>query len=215
MISSIHVLLIDDHPLYRAALKPIIQQLAHSVQIIEAASMAEAFKIIDQNINFDLVLLDLTLPDASGLKTLIPICQLLKDIPIVIISAIEDRKLIAHAINGCASGYIPKSASKSEIKNALTLVLSGSVYIPSVVLDVSSANPQQEEVQPVSLTKRQNEVILLLAQGLANKQIASHLNIAETTVRVHVSDILHLLNAKNRTEAVIIAQQNGLLDSNF
>ena len=215
MLSSIHVLLIDDHPLYRTALKPIILELAQSVDISEAASLAEAFKTIDQLSNFDLVLLDLTLPDASGLKALIPICQLLKDTPIVVISANKNRKLIAQAIKVCASGYIPKSASNNDIKNALTLVLSGGIYIPPLVLDFDSTTQQQDETRQISLTKRQGEVLLLLAKGLTNKQIASHLKIAETTVRVHVSDIIHLLNANNRTDAVIRAQRFGLLDLNL
>lgn len=215
MLDSIDVLIIDDHPLYRSALKPIILELAHKVNIAEATCIAEAFSIIEQKIEFDLVLLDLNLPDSSGLKSLFPICQLLKTTPVVVISANENKKLIAHAINGCASGYIPKSASNNDIKNALTLVLSGSIYIPSLVLDFENNHNQPQINDNISLTNRQSEVLILLAQGLTNKQIANKLLIAETTVRVHVSDIIHLLNANNRTDAVIRAQHSGLLDSVF
>ncbi len=211
MISVLHVLLIDDHPLFRSALKPIVRELALSVEIAEAASIAEAFILIDQLDNLDLVLLDLNLPDASGMKTLIPVCQLLKETPVVVVSANENRKLIINTIHACARGYIPKSASNTEIKNALTLVLAGSIYIPPIAVDIDAENLTQDVEEMTALTQRQSEVLQQLAEGLSNKQIASQLKIAETTVRVHVSDIIHLLHANNRTDAVIKAQKLGLL----
>ncbi len=214
MRSTVNILLIEDHPLYRNALTPVIRQLAQTVNISEAACITDAFTIIERQPRFDLVLLDLTLPDAMGLKALLPVCQLLPDVPVVIISANENRNLMVHAFNAGAKGYIPKSADSSVIKSALMLVLSGEVYIPSIALDsLSSGLSLLEEEAGTSLTGRQEEVLQSLAQGYSNKQIGNILNIAETTVRVHVSDIIHLLHAHNRTDAVVKAQQLGLVNS--
>lgn len=207
----LNILLIDDHPLYRDALRPVIGQLARTVNIFEASSILEAFGIIDQQPEFDLVLLDLGLPDSDGLKSLLPISQLLPNTPVVVISASENNHLVLHLLSAGARGYIPKSADSEVIKNALLLVLSGETYIPSVILD-SLSRPSEIAFDPDSvLTRRQDEVLQLLARGYSNKQIGNVLEIANTTVRAHVSDILHYLHAHNRTDAVVKARQFGLL----
>ncbi|HED52550.1 MAG TPA: response regulator transcription factor [Gammaproteobacteria bacterium] len=211
MKSIINILLIDDHPLYRKALEPVIHALADVVNLFEAASLAQAMALIGNQTAFNLVLLDLTLPDSDGLQSLIPICQLLPDTPVVIISACENRQMIINALNAGARGYIPKSADSAIIENALALVLNGETYIPSAMLDGSSDLTLIEQGEVTALTGRQGEVLKLLAQGYSNKQIGRTLEIAETTVRVHVSDILQQLHVHNRTGAVIKAQQLGLL----
>jgi len=211
MNGTINILLIDDHPLFRDALKPVIYQLAQAVNIFEASSITEAFTQIERQINFDLVLLDLTLPDSDGLKSLLPISQTLPDTPVVVISASENNHLVVHLLSAGARGYIPKSAGGEVIKNALLLVLSGETYIPSVVLDSLSHLAEMEFDPDAVLTRRQDEVLQLLARGYSNKQIGNVLDIADTTVRAHVSDIIHHLHANNRTDAVVKAQQLGLL----
>jgi len=212
MDGTANILLIDDHPLYRDALRPVICQLARTVNIFEASCITDAFRLIDEQPEFDLVLLDLSLPDGGGLKSMLPVSQLLPDTPIVVISASENYNLVIHLLNAGARGYIPKSADSEVIKNALLLVLSGETYIPSVALD-SLLRPAAVKIDAdTTLTRRQDEVLQLLARGYSNKQIARALNIAETTVRAHVSDILHHLHAHNRTDAVVRAQQLGLLE---
>ncbi len=213
MDGTANILLIDDHPLYRDALRPVIRQLAQRVNIFEASCIADAFRLIDEQPELDLVLLDLNLPDGGGLKSLLPVSQLLSDTPIVVISASENHNLVIHLLNAGARGYIPKSADSEVIKNALLLVLSGEIYIPSVALGCLSRPAVMEFDADMALTRRQDEVLQLLAKGYSNKQIARTLNIAETTVRAHVSDILHHLQAHNRTDAVVIAQQLGLLEA--
>ncbi len=211
MKSIINILLIDDHPLYRKALEPVIHTLAEVVNLFEAASISQAIALIENQAPFSLVLLDLTLPDSDGLQSLIPICQLLPDTPVVIISACENRQMIINALKAGARGYIPKSADSAIIENALALVLNGEIYIPSAMLDGASDLTLIEQGEVTALTGRQGEVLKLLAQGYSNKQIGRTLEIAETTVRVHVSDILQQLHVHNRTGAVIKAQQLGLL----
>ncbi len=213
MDGTANILLIDDHPLYRDALRPVIRQLARRVNIFEASCIADAFRLIDEQSALDLVLLDLGLPDGGGLKSLLPVSQLLPDTPIVVISACENHDLVIHLLNAGARGYIPKSADSEVIKNALLLVLSGETYIPSVALGRLSGTTVVGIEADAVLTRRQDEVLQLLARGYSNKQIAKALNIAETTVRAHVSDILHHLHAHNRTDAVVKAQQLGLLEA--
>ncbi len=205
------ILLIDDHPLYRDALRPVICQLARIVNIFEASCISEAFRLIAEQPGFDLVLLDLALPDSDGLKSLLAVSQLLPNTPVVVVSASENHHLVVHLLSAGARGYIPKSADSEVIKNALLLVLSGETYIPSVVLDSLSHPSEVEFDSEAALTRRQDEVLQLLARGYSNKQIGNVLDIAETTVRAHVSDILHHLHAHNRTDAVVKAQQLGLL----
>jgi len=213
MDGTANILLIDDHPLYRDALRPVIRQLARTVNILEASCIADAFRFIDEQPELDLVLLDLTLPDGGGLKSLLSISQLVPNTPIVVISACENHNLVVHLLNAGARGYIPKSSDSEVIKNALLLVLNGETYIPSVALGSLSGATVVEIDADTALTQRQDEVLQLLARGYSNKQIARTLNIAETTVRAHVSDILHRLQAHNRTDAVVKAQQLGLLEA--
>ncbi|HEB54877.1 MAG TPA: response regulator transcription factor [Gammaproteobacteria bacterium] len=213
MDGTSNILLIDDHPLYRDALRPVIHQLARRVNIFEASCITDAFRLIDEQPELDLVLLDLILPDGGGLKSLLSVSQLLSNTPIVVISACDNHNLVIQLLNAGARGYIPKSAGSEVIKNALLLVLSGETYIPSVALgSLSGANTLEIDAETV-LTQRQDEVLQLLARGYSNKQIARVLNIAETTVRAHVSDILHHLHAHNRTDAVVKAQKLGLLEA--
>lgn len=212
MERTLNILLIDDHPLYRNALQPVIHTLAEAVNLFEASSISEAMNLVEKQTPFNLVLLDLTLPDSNGLQSLVPICQLLPDTPVVIISASENRQLIINALHAGARGYIPKSANSAVIKNALALVLNGETYIPSAMLEDYSGPEALDRYEVSTLTERQKEVLRLLAQGYSNKQIGRILKIAETTVRVHVSDIIQQLHVQNRTSAVIKAQQLGLLD---
>ncbi len=211
MDKAVNILLVDDHPLFRDALRPVLHQLAPRVCVFEAACLAEAFRLIEEQAGLDLVLLDLALPDGGGLKSLLPVLQLLPETPVVVISASENHHLVVHLLNAGARGYIPKSADSEVMKNALSLVLSGETYVPSLALDGLSLPARMFEGE-VALTRRQEEVLQYLAMGFSNKQIANTLNIAETTVRAHVSDIMQHLHAHNRTDAVLKAQQLGLLD---
>jgi len=213
MDGEIGVLLVEDHPLYRKALRPVVENLGRPVKVKEASSILEALQAVEENDRLDLVLLDLALPDGNGLKALLPLVQALPEVPVVVVSASESRELVIQVLNAGARGFIPKSADSRVMENALMLVLNGETYVPSIALE----GPGEEVSLPgsgetdVRLTPRQDEVLQLLAKGYSNKQIARDLDIAETTVRAHVSDILHHLKAHNRTDAVVKAQQLGLL----
>jgi len=206
------ILLIDDHPLFCDGLKGVLTNLSGGVRITLSGSLEEAIEIIQNGEDLDLILLDLNLPGINGLDGIQHIRHQLPATPLVIISASEDRENVLLAIEKGAKGYIPKSSSSDIILSALKLVLSGGVYLPLAALDsvkTRSGNHSTSEQQ--LLTPRQLTVLELLAVGHSNKAIANHLDMAENTVRVHVSAILRLLSVHNRTEAGVAAKRLGLL----
>jgi len=208
------ILLIDDHPLFRTGIATIIKALAEQVQILEASSCEEAMELIAEQDGFDLLLLDLNLPGIDGLAGLQKLRNGTPSTPIVVLSASEDSNKIKEAIAQGAKGYIPKSANSEVIISALRLVFSGGVYLPMAVFDEDNSNNSTDKIINgigKILTKRQHDVLRLLAKGKTNKGIAMALNMAENTVRVHVAAILKFLDVNNRTEAAYAAKQQGLL----
>jgi len=195
----INILLIEDHPLYREALVNEIQQFLPTAHILQAGTIAEAFAQIQAHNNLKLAILDLNLPDSDGLKSLLAIHQLIAHVPIAVISANESAEVRDSAIHLGADLFISKSSTAAEIRASLAHLID---------LDVSV---QPRQVNSASLSIRQHQVLLLLAKGMSNKEIAATMGLADTTVRDHVTEILRRLEASNRTEAVIRAQQLGLL----
>jgi len=157
-------------------------------------------------------LLDLNLPGVSGLDGMQQIRHQIPATPIVLLSASEDRSKVLRAIEQGAKGYIPKSSASDIIITALQLVLTGGVYLPMAILDtVNSPRTKTSNGNGKTLTPRQVDVLKLLAEGHSNKSIGNRLEMAENTVRVHVSAILRFLQVSNRTEAGIAAVRMGLL----
>ena len=210
--SELKVLLVDDHPLFCDGLKGVLHQLASNLQITSAGSVEESLEIIPDLDDLDLVLLDLNLPGINGLDGIQKVRHQLPSTPLIIISASEDRDKILLAIEKGAKGFIPKSSSSEVILSAVKLVLSGGVYLPLAALDeVKSKDNKHAKSNGRLLTPRQLTVLELLSVGHSNKSIANQLSMAENTVRVHVSAILKLLGANNRTEAGVAAKRLGLL----
>lgn len=206
-----HILLVDDHTLFREALLHVLNQLDTRVVVLEAADAGEAAQLVAHTRNLDLVLLDIDLPDVDGLTALPGLRELAPTVPIVVLSGSEASSHVKLALDNGAIGYIPKSCSSHEMLSALRIVLQGDVYIPPKLLGKlgESAPPGDNHCQTV-LTARQVEVLELMAQGLPNKSIAKTLELAEGTVKLHVAAILRGLGARNRTEAVMKAAQLGL-----
>jgi two-component system, NarL family, nitrate/nitrite response regulator NarL len=206
-----HILLVDDHTLFREALLHVLTQLDTKVVVLEAANALEAAQLIAHTRNLDLVLLDIDLPDMDGLTALPGLRELAPTVPIVVLSGSEAASHVKQALANGAIGYIPKSCSSHEMLSALRIVLQGDIYIPPKLLGKlgASAPPGPIPAQ-MALTARQLEVLELMAQGLPNKSIAKKLDLAEGTVKLHVAAILRGLDARNRTEAVMKAAQIGL-----
>ncbi len=213
------VLVIDDHPLVAQSLFLIIETLIPGVEIKSATNAKDGLAVASAW-SPELALLDLGLPDALGLDTLTALITSVPTVAVVVVSGSHEKSDMQQALARGAVGYIPKSVSADIMKHALELVLSGGVYIPPEMVDVS-ANRTGVEANAILkkssdqfyLTPRQNEVLNLLSQGLVNKVIAERLQCAETTVKAHITAIMRELNAKNRTEAVMNAQKLGLIQA--
>ncbi len=210
------IIIVDDHPLFRAALR----QTLSGVSVEEAGELTAAIAALEADRDYDLVLLDLNMPGAHGLSGLLLLRAQYPEIPVMIISAIEDPKVIRRTFELGASGYLPKSAGPAEIRSAIDTVLKGEVVVPAGI----ALNADDEQTafarRLATLTPQQIRVLMMLSDGLMNKQIAYELSISEATVKAHVSSILQKLDVDSRTQAVIAAarieqgQFEALLGSN-
>lgn len=206
------VLIADDHPLFREALRNIVELTFPDVECVDTCDVAETMAAVRDDASFDLILLDLFLPGAEGYSCLIALRSHAPSTPVIVVSASDNVSVVREAFSYGAMGYLPKSSSREVMKNALRLVVSGSSYVPSEALGAigplrpSAAGNAAEEDDWQTLTPRQLAVLALLGEGKANKQIAFELGISEITVKAHVSAILRKLNVHNRLQAVIAAK---------
>ncbi len=207
------ILIADDHPLFRDAIKSIIVESFSGYELLETANLDDAIALVDDNPDTDLILLDLNMPGMDGLTGIVKMRNHAPEIPLGIISAEEDKSIVLQAAGYGAVGFIPKSTTRETITKAIEQILAGQVYLPA---DIIRSNPgetvtntsKQFEIDMKSisyLTRKQLQVFEQMAKGNSNKQIAYDMNIAETTVKAHVSAILHKLKVKNRIQAVLCA----------
>jgi DNA-binding NarL/FixJ family response regulator len=198
-------LVVDDHPLFLEALRLSLSSAFPNSNVTEASSITEARKAIDEFGSFDLVLLDLSMPGTSGFDGLLEMRTIYPKLPVVICSALEDPRIIHEALSYGASGFISKSVRRAELAAAIEEVMSGNVYLPAGYTPpaASAGTPSELAHRLASLTPQQLRVLMMLRQGMLNKQIAYELNVGETTVKAHVSEILRKLNVASRTQAVI------------
>jgi DNA-binding NarL/FixJ family response regulator len=212
-----HILVVDDHPLFREALQLAIATAFANARMTEAASIDTAIAALKTGGDFDLILLDLTMPGVRGFDGLIELRALNPKIPIVIVSANEDPRTVHEAMTCGAAGYISKAVRKRELADAIRDIMDGKVVLP----DGYQPPADEPEEQPAgvvtaaalqSLTPQQARVLQMLRQGLLNKQIAHELNVGETTIKAHVSEILRKLRVASRTQAVIEATRLEAVD---
>ena len=213
------VLIVDDHALIREAMRGVIVELQGDAVVLEAGSSSQAMTLIQQHPDLALVLLDLGLPDRNGLEVLADLHENHPAMSVVMLSAFSDRENVVKALDGGALGFIPKAGSREVLVSALRLILAGGVYIPPDIL-VSTPTPAAPAGRPgpvekrlspaeLGLTERQVDVLALMMQGKSNKLICRALDLAEPTVKNHVSAILKALEVTNRTEAVLAAAALG------
>lgn len=208
---SLNVIIIDDHPLVAEGIGNIIKSIRDNTQVTSIQNIVTDLPKVIETAP-DLILLDLNMPKMNGFEVLSALTEKLLTTAIVVVSSSKDKADMKKAIALGAMGFIPKSAPSPIIYNALNLVLSGGVYIPPEMLTMDIDEPNHEQSSKTShLTPRQIEVLVLMSKGRVNKEIARELDCAETTVKAHVTAIFRELNAKNRTEAVVNAQAQGLL----
>jgi DNA-binding NarL/FixJ family response regulator len=213
------ILLVDDHVLIRDAMRGVLREIDSSASVYEAQSGRQAEELIAQHPDVSLVLLDQRLPDRDGLEMLATLRESHPAIAIVMLSAFSDRENVLRSLDAGAQGFIAKTATREVLLGALRLVLAGGVYIPPEVLSrtqepaapSSHTMPDQPRPKPsdLGLTGRQLDVLALMMQGKSNKLICRQLDLAEPTVKNHVSAILKALNVNNRTEAVLAVTALG------
>lgn len=199
------IIVVDDHPLFRGALTQALGSAIADARIDQAASLVDLENQLAQRPDTDLVLLDLAMPGVQGLSGLLLLRSQRPDLPVVVVSAHDDPETIRRCMDLGASGYVPKSLPVEEIRSAVETVLHGGIWIPP---DVDLARDAEGDTADVvarlsTLTPQQVRVLMMLGQGLLNKQIAFQLGVSEATIKAHVSAILQKLNVDSRTQAVI------------
>ncbi len=202
---SITIIIADDHPLFRGALRQALGDIAAQADIIEAGSFEAARSAASSHPEADLMLLDLAMPGVSGFSGLMSLRAEFASLPIMIVSATDDGSTIRRALQLGASGFISKSSGFDEIRQAIETVLDGGVWVPDGVEHSVEEDPAVAELMErlKTLTPQQSRVLSMLAEGLLNKQIAYELGVSEATIKAHVSAILLKLNVDSRTQAVI------------
>jgi DNA-binding NarL/FixJ family response regulator len=204
------ILIVDDHPLFVEALKLVIQGAFPQASVSEATSINSARTILDKGDRFDLVLLDLSMPGTRGLDGLVELRSRHPKLPIVVVSALEDARIIHEVMTCGAAGFISKSMRGSELGRSIQLVMDGVVVLPKGYRPPRPDAPSGVSdltARLATLTPQQVRVLQMLRQGLLNKQIAFDLGVGETTVKAHVSEILRKLRVSSRTQAVIEASK--------
>lgn len=200
----------DDHPLFREALIHAIGNCVDDAAIIEADSLDTLQTVVEANPDADLLFLDLNMPGVSGFSALAYIRSKHESLPTVIVSAMDDPAVIHRCIQHGASGFIPKSSTIATIEDGIRAVLDGEVWLPQG-MDLHDDRLDSEEARISAalgtLTPHQFRVLMMLGEGLLNKQIAYQLGVSEATIKAHVTAILRKMHVNNRTQAVLAVQQ--------
>lgn len=212
------ILLVDDHALIRDALRAVLVELQNTAQILEAPDSASGLHALETNPDVQMVVLDLNLPDRGGLDVLAEMRERYPALGVVVLSGNHDRASVQRALDFGAVGFIPKSAQREVMLSAFNLIFAGGIYIPPQILERPAAatvpvRNARTIALDLGLTERQLDVLALMMQGKSNKLICRALDLAEPTVKNHVTAILKALNAANRTEAVIAAGALGFRPS--
>jgi DNA-binding NarL/FixJ family response regulator len=204
------LIIADDHPLFRGALRTAVAQLLPGVHIVEADTREALHRVVQENPRADLILLDLRMPGVQGFSELITLRGQHPAIPVVVVSAVEEPPVMRRALDFGACGFIPKSAGLDTIGEALHAVLEGGVWLPPGVSELAAEEESQERElaqRVASLTPQQFRVLMMLADGRLNKQIGGDLNVSEATIKAHVTAILRKLGLYRRTQAAVLAQR--------
>jgi len=211
------VLIVDDHGLIREALHSVLKELKRETVIFEASNSRQAMRLVEEHPDLNLILLDVNLPDRDGFSVLGEQRDRYATIAIIVLSALDDQDTVKRAFKLGALGFIPKTTEREVMLNAIQLVLSGGIYIPSEILErEETASPRsanksstREYLDGLGLTGRQLEVLGLLMQGKSNKVIAKTLNVGVPTVKNQITVVLKALQVTSRTEAVLKVGKMG------
>ena len=209
--STYRFVIADDHPLFRGALREAVSGLFGDATIAEAGSFDDAAALLDRESDVDLVLLDLTMPGVRGFSGLMYLRAQYPSVPVVVVSANDDPAVIRRCMEFGASGFIPKTLGVEAMRAAIARVLEGGVWTPPDVDLKAGTDKETADLMGrlATLTPQQVRVLMMLSEGLLNKQIAYNLSVSEATVKAHVSAILQKLGVDSRTQAVIAIGKIG------
>ncbi|MBI6920777.1 MULTISPECIES: response regulator transcription factor [Pseudomonas] len=207
------ILIADDHPLFREAIHNVISDGFQGSEVMETADLDSALALTQAHDDLDLILLDLNMPGMHGLNGLITLRNEAPTTPVVIVSAEQEKQIVLQAITYGAVGFITKSSPRSQMIEAIEQILNGNVYLPPDIIRAQKSSTGRRHNEAPSfppemlqaLTRKQLLVLERMTKGESNKQIAYTLDIAETTVKAHVSAILRKLNVHNRVQAILSA----------
>jgi len=211
------IIIADDHPLFRQALRETVASIFMDATILELESLKETNSILSHE-EAELLLLDLRMPDSDGLAGLMMIKGMYPALPVIIVSASEEAETVRAAIQAGAAGYIYKSYSLQQIRNAIEQVRDGGVHIPAGI-ETGVTELEHHELYVISrissLTPSQLRVFISLSHGLMNKQIAADMAISEATVKAHVTSVYRKLGVRSRTQAVMVSKVLDLTANDF
>ena len=201
------ILIADDHPLFREALRGAVQRILPDASLCEADSVDALYGLVEANPDADLLLMDLNMPGAHGFSALVHLRALHPQLPVVVVSAREEPAVMRRALDHGALGFIPKSADSETIGIAVGQVLDGERWAPAAAASAPAMDRDEEAVarRLRELTPQQFRVLQMLGSGLLNKQIGYELGVSEATIKAHMSAVLRKLGASNRTQAVLLA----------
>ena len=203
------ILVVDDHALFCEGLCYVLEKLDNNVSILEANNFNDAVTQLNTNIDIDMVLLDLNMPDKDGFSVLDFCREHYPLISIVVLSASKKRSDMNRALEAGAMGFIPKDTTSNVMLDAIRLIMTGDIYVPqSMAMNV----PDEDEELANSFTPRQLEIIPMMIKGFSNKKIALEMGISEATIKMHVTAIFKRLEVNNRTEAALAARTLGFIE---
>jgi len=205
----VRLVIADDHPLFRGALREAVSGLLEKADIAEAGSFEDVTRLLERGVEIDLILLDLSMPGVRGFSGLMYLRAQYPSVPIIVVSASDDPAVIRRCMDFGASGFIPKTLGIETMRDAIERVFEGGIWTPPDIDLGARSDPQGAELLArfASLTPQQVRVLMMLSEGLLNKQIAYELGVSEATVKAHVSAILQKLGVDSRTQAVIAASK--------
>ena len=202
-----HFLIVDDHPLYREAVRGTVLLAYPDTRVEEASTIASACELLQEARGIDLVMLDLSMCDVSGFDGLMTLRKRFPALPILVVSGLDEPRIVAEVMRYGAAGFAPKSSDKAALTGAIAAVLRGELAFPRSARHAASASKPDTDgaiaARIAQLTPQQLRVLVMIRQGKLNKQIAHELSVGDSTVKAHVSEILRKLGVLSRTQIVI------------
>jgi DNA-binding NarL/FixJ family response regulator len=209
------ILVIDDHQLFNDGLKQLLKRLSVPAEIQQTDRAKDALERLIEGKRYDLILLDISMPDMDGISFLTALKQHGIIVPVAVISATEDINKIQNVLTMGAFGFISKSSDSDEMLHAIETMLEGNIYTPDWVtadrIEATGKDTTLNKAKLLGITRRQYEVLKLMSHGNSNKQISEILKLTEATVKTHVSTLFQIFAASNRTECLNMAQRRGII----